>query len=104
MVGEQRESVEVGGAVEAFTTSHCSRPAQPTPLSALLDRPGLQLLYCLNPGWEVEVGEGGFMGPFTRAPPTLHHHTLARTTQPESLPTIEIISSYTFDLSLKSMH
>ena len=49
---------------------------QPTLLSALLDRPGLQLLYCLiragRLGWEKR----GFMGPFTRAPPTLNHpHT-----------------------------
>ena len=38
--------------VEAFTTDHCTSLDQPTPLSALLGRPGLQLLYCLiQPEW-----------------------------------------------------
>ena len=77
---------------------------QPTPLSALLDRPGLQLLYCLiragRLGWEKR----GFMGPFTRAPPRSTIHTRTRNNQPESLETIESILSCTFDLSMKYMH
>ena len=69
VVGEQRESVEVGGAVEAFTTSHCSRPAQPTPLSALLDRPGLQLLYCLIRAGRLRWEKGGLWGRLHEHPP-----------------------------------
>ena len=67
--GRQRESVEVGGAVEAFTTSHCSRPAQPTPLSALLDRPGLQLLYCLIRAGRLRWEKGGLWGRLHEHPP-----------------------------------
>ena len=35
---------------------------QPTPLSALLDRPGLQLLYCLIRAGRLGVGEEGVYG------------------------------------------
>ena len=82
------ESVEVGGGVEAFIGGHCTSSAQPTPLSALLVRPGLQLLYCLiRPrGWGGR--RGGLWGRLHEHPPRSTSHTLANTNQPESLATI----------------
>ena len=65
--------------VEAFTTDHCTSLDQPTPLSALLGRPGLQLLYCLiQPEWRGEVGEEGVYGAvYTSTPHALSHpHTV----------------------------
>ena len=65
--------------LKRFRGGHCTSPAQPTPLSALLGRPGLQLLYCLiQPEWRGEVvEEGGYGAVYTSTPHALSHpHTV----------------------------
>ena len=86
--------------LKRFRGGHCTSPAQPTPLSALLDRPGLQLLYCLIRAGRLRWEKGGLWGRLHEHPPRSTSHTLANITQPESLATIENISSHTFDIIL----